>query len=291
MGKFMSYQISPTIELGEVKLKVSDLARSITFYQEVVGLKVLAQDNVTAEFSVDGKNVLLKLEEIQQAEVMPRRSAAGLYHFAILVPNREALGLALRNLIQSGIHIGQADHIVSEALYIADPDNNGIEIYADRPRETWKRDANGDYIMASDPIDWDGLLIVAGDKAWTGLPSDTVMGHVHFHVKNLQKAKEFYCDILGFDIAVNASRMGALFISAGGYHHHIGLNIWAGENVSAPPSNATGLVYATIVFPNHSALESTLEQIQKAGIPIEDHNGAWFVKDPSGIQIRLIERD
>jgi catechol 2,3-dioxygenase len=285
----MSYQLSPAIELGEVKLKVSNLARSITFYQEVVGLKVLNQDSATAEFSVDGKNVLLKIEEINKAEVIPRRSAAGLYHFAILVPTREALGLSLRNLIQSGIHIGQADHIVSEALYIADPDNNGIEIYADRPRETWKRDVSGDYIMASNPIDWDGLLIAAGDTAWIGLPPGTIMGHVHFHVKNLQKSKEFYCDILGFNVEVNALHMGALFIAAGGYHHHIGLNIWAGENVSTPSSNATGLAYATIVFPNHSALESTLEQIQKAGIPIREDNQAWFVTDPSDIQLRLIE--
>jgi catechol 2,3-dioxygenase len=287
----MSYPLSPDIELGEVKLKVSNLTRSIAFYQEVVGLKVLNQDTASAEFSVDGNQVLLKLEEIEKAEVMPRRSAAGLYHFALLLPNREALGLALRNLIRSGIHIGQADHIVSEALYIADPDNNGIEIYADRPRETWKRDANGDYIMAADPIDWDGLLIAAGDKAWTGLPSDTIMGHVHFHVKNLEKSKEFYCDILGFDITVNASQMDALFISAGGYHHHIGLNIWAGENASSPPLNATGLAYATIIFPSHSSFEAILEQIQRAGIPINEDNKAWFVKDPSGIQLRLIERD
>jgi catechol 2,3-dioxygenase len=287
----MSYQLSPKLELGEVKIKVSNLTRSIAFYQEVVGLKVLNEDKETADLTVDGKHVLLKLEEVKGAQVMPRRSAAGLYHFAILVPNREALGLSLRNLIQSGIHIGQADHIVSEALYIADPDNNGIEIYTDRPRETWRRDENGDYIMASNPIDWDGLLVAAGDKAWAGLPSDTVMGHVHFHVKNLEKSREFYCGILGFDIAVNASRMGALFISAGGYHHHIGLNIWAGEDVSSPPSNATGLVYATLVFPSYSEFESALEQIQRAGIPITKDNKAWFVTDPSGIQLRLVERN
>jgi catechol 2,3-dioxygenase len=143
--------------------------------------------------------------------------------------------------------------------------------------------------MATEPIDWEGVVVAAGDKAWNGLPSDTIMGHVHFHVKDLQKSKAFYCDILGFDIQVNASSMGALFISAGGYHHHIGLNIWAGENAPASPSNGTGLAYCTIVFPSYSALENTLEQIQKAGIPIQENMEAWLVKDPSGIELRLIQ--
>ncbi|GGG09596.1 VOC family protein [Paenibacillus abyssi] len=276
------------IELGEVKLKVSNLERSIKFYQEVVGLKMLNQEAKTAELTADGKNALLVLEEIPGAVVVPPRSASGLYHFAILLPTRKDLGLSLRNLIESGIHIGQADHLVSEALYISDPDHNGIEIYRDRPRETWTRDEKGNYNMATDPIDWEGLLEEAKGEAWTGLPAGTTMGHVHVHVSDLQKSKQFYCDVLGFDITANyMSRMGALFISAGGYHHHLGLNIWAGNGAPMPPVNGTGLAYYTIVVPDQEELDNVVGQLRNAGISAEEEAGAWFVKDPSGIQLKL----
>jgi catechol 2,3-dioxygenase len=285
----MSQQINPDIELGELKLKVSNLERSIRFYQEVVGFKVLTQDANAAELTVDGEKALLVLEEIPNALITPRRSSAGLYHFAILLPTRKDLGLSLRNLIDSGVHIGQADHLVSEALYISDPDHNGIEIYRDRPRESWRRDAEGNILMASDPIDWEGLLDEAKDGEWGGLPSATAIGHVHFHVSDIQKAKQFYCDLFGFDIVLDGiNQMGALFISAGGYHHHIGLNIWAGAGAPIPPFNGTGLLYYTIKFPNQSELEKTLNQLRHAGISAIEHDQAWVVHDPSNIGIRLV---
>jgi catechol 2,3-dioxygenase len=285
----MSQSIHANTVLGELKLKVSDLERSIRFYKEVVGFQVLSQETGTARLTVDGNNTFLILEEIPNAVIVPNRSATGLYHFAILVPTREQLGLALRNLVKSGIHIGQGDHLVSEALYISDPDNNGIEIYSDRPRSQWQKNSEGYYIMGADPVDIDGLLKLAGDKPWTGLSAETILGHIHLHVSELPKSRAFYCDILGFDMMLDASkRMGAYFIAAGGYHHHIGLNIWAGLGAPQPPANGTGLTYYTIVLPSTEELNITLEKIRNAGLSVDDQEDYWCLKDPSGIEIRLL---
>ncbi|MFD0695972.1 VOC family protein [Paenibacillus sp. GCM10027628] len=285
----MSVSLHSDIKLGIVKLKVSDLERSLRFYQEVVGLQILKADSKLAELTVDGRHPFLLLEEIPNAHITARRSAAGLYHFAILLPTRQDLGASLRNLVQSGIHIGQADHLVSEALYITDPDNNGIEIYCDRPRDTWRRDAEGNYIMASDPIDWDGLLSEASDVPWNGLPVGTTMGHIHFHVKDLSASKRFYCDVLGFDIVADASAtMRALFISAGGYHHHIGMNLWAGQDAPVPAPNATGLDYYTIIFPNANERALAVQRLQNAGYSVSEQEGALVVIDPSSIRLRMV---
>ncbi len=284
----MSQSIHADTVLGEVKLKVSNLERSIKFYREVVGFQLLSQDSNNAQLTADGINPLLILEEIPNAAAVARRSATGLYHFAILVPTREQLGLSLRSLIKSGIHIGQGDHLVSEALYIADPDQNGIEIYCDRPRSTWRRDADNNYVMASDPVDIEGLLNLAGDQAWAGLVPGTIIGHIHLHVRDLAESRAFYCDVMGFDMAADAAKtMGAYFISAGGYHHHIGMNIWAGIGAPQPPANGTGLAYYRIVLPSAAELDRTLGRITDAGNSLIEKAGTWIVKDPSGIEIRL----
>lgn len=285
----MNYTLSPDISIGPLKLKVSHLERSLDFYQQVVGFKLLFKTTHEAELTIDGVSPLLILEQIPEAIVVPPKSVTGLYHFAILLPSRKNLGVALQKLIDTGIHIGQADHLVSEALYISDPDHHGIEIYRDRPRNEWKKDAKGHYLMASDLLDWDGLLHEAKDMEWTGLPLGTTIGHVHFHVNDLMKAKEFYCDILGFDIAVDMSRqMGALFISSGGYHHHIGLNIWAGVGASAPPAQGTAMAYYTINFPTQVELDKSLEQLKQAGITINQLDQAWFVEDPFQIVLKMV---
>jgi catechol 2,3-dioxygenase len=282
----MSFSIHPETVIGQVKLKVTDLERSVAFYRDVVGFKLLKLDNQAAELTVDGNSPLVFLEEIPGGVVTPRRSAAGLYHFAILVPDRQSLGLSLRNLIASGISTGQADHLVSEALYITDPDNNGIEIYADRPRSTWKRDVNNEYIMAVDPIDWDGLLNEAGDEAWSGLPEGTRIGHIHLHVSDLKQARQFYCGILGFELLAHMEN-SALFVAAGGYHHHIGLNVWAGIGTPLAAANASGLAYYTIVLPNEAELDTIASRLAEAGIPVNNAGNHRVVHDPSGIEIHL----
>lgn len=283
----MTYSIHPATTLGEVKLRVSELTRSIDFYERVVGLKVLSQQGNQAVLTSDGVRSLVILEELADAKPIRPRSHAGLYHYAILLPDRESLGLALRHLIDSGIEIGQGDHSVSEALYINDPDGHGIEIYADRPRSVWRRDANDHYIMGTDPVDVHGLLALAGDKPFTGLPADTVIGHVHFHISSLPAAREFYNKLLGFDIVLDDPRFQAVFVSAGGYHHHIGLNIWAGQNAPATPRDAVGIDYFTIVFEGKDAFNETQQRLQSGGYNVTTQESAAFVTDPFGIGIRL----
>jgi catechol 2,3-dioxygenase len=282
-----TYQIPATTHLGEVSLRISNLERSIQFYTEVVGLKLLERSEKIATLTADGKQSLLRLEQLTDAVTMPVRSTSGLYHFAILLPDRKSLGLTLRNLAESGIEIGQGDHLVSEAFYISDPDQNGIEIYADRARDTWKRDADNNYIMSSDPVDVDSLFALAANEPWQGLPAGTVIGHVHFHVRSLEESRRFYTGVLGFDIVGNFANMSALFVSAGGYHHHIGLNIWAGAGAPVNPDNATGIDYFTIIYDGKEQLEQALEQLRQSNTSIEQQGKDWFTVDPQNIRIRL----
>nr|WP_258171016.1 VOC family protein [Paenibacillus sp. R14(2021)] len=285
----MLNEIDAQTEIGTVYLRVSNLEKSLAFYREVVGLQVLSSTKGEAKLGVPGSEPLLQLREIPGALPRPRRSGAGLYHFALLVPSRLALGLALRNLVASGIHIGQADHLVSEALYIADPDNNGIEIYRDRPKAEWQWNENGYVRMAVDPIDWDGLLAEAGDAPWNGLPAGTKVGHIHLHVTELPTSEHFYIDVLGFSIT-SQSANSALFISAGGYHHHIGLNVWAGVGAELTPANVPGLDRYEIVLPSEEAQMAVFARLQAASVPLQTDRGTVIVHDPSGIQIHLIVR-
>lgn len=283
----MSAVLHPSTELGHVSLRISNLARSVIFYTEVIGLKMLRQQGRVAELTADGKHTLLVLEEVEGLIQQPERTAAGLYHFAILVPDRESLGLVIRNLVAHNISVGQGDHLVSEALYLNDPDNNGIEIYADRPRDTWKRDEKGEIMMTTDPVDVDSLLSVSEGLEWNGLPAGTVIGHVHFHVSSLQEAKRFYCDILGFELTAHYGS-AAMFISAGGYHHHIGLNVWAGVGVPSTPRHAAGINYFTVVLPNDEELEVVSSRIRAAELTLEKRDGAVYVTDPSDIEVRFV---
>ncbi|MNI06415.1 Catechol-2,3-dioxygenase [compost metagenome] len=282
-----STSIDPATTIGLVKLKVRSLETSIIFYEDVIGLKTLTRDQGIAELTADGKTPLLVLEENDQFRLMPERTVAGLYHFAILVPNRRALGLSLRNLIKHKIPVGQGDHLVSEALYLNDPDQNGIEIYADRPRDAWQKNSQGEYLMATDPVDIEGLLNISEDGEWKGLEPGTVIGHVHFHVADLSLAKKFYCDVLGFDITLHYGN-AALFISAGGYHHHIGLNTWAGSGVPANPEDAVGLRYFTISLPNQAALDEVTSRLSKSEILFQEQDHEVTLTDPFGIGIKLV---
>lgn len=282
----MKPQIHPAAEIGLVSLKIKNLERSIAFYTDVIGLKLLKQEGRQAEMTADGITPLLILREIKDALVLPERSGAGLYHFAILVPDRASLGLVVRNLIRHNVPVGQGDHMVSEALYLNDPDNNGIEIYADRPRETWKRDSKGHYVMGTDPVDVEGLLAASEHLQWAGLPAGTVIGHVHFHVSDLKTAEQFYVNLLGFDITAFYGSM-ALFVSAGGYHHHIGLNTWAGVGVPPVPENAAGIDYFTLRLPDQKELDAVVTRLAEGGYSITQRDGALFVKDPFNIGIML----
>ncbi|MEK3882950.1 VOC family protein [Paenibacillus sp. PL2-23] len=290
-----AYSLHPATRLGEVRLKVSDLDRSLDFYQDVIGLRVRSRQDGLAELTADGSDVLLVLQEVPNAYIVPERSVSGLYHFAILLPTRKALGLALRRLLDKGIQVGQADHGVSEALYLSDPDLNGIEIYRDRPRSEWEYNEQGFVKMRSEPIDWHGLLAEADGETWAGMPEGTMIGHVHLHVADLGQAKRFYCDALGFDIEADLKRqMGALFVGAGRYHHHLGMNIWAGAGAPPAPAHGTGIVYFTVLLPSEEELDKTVRNLEAYGCEVRREDSIRWVKDPSGsgIQVKLaVQRD
>jgi len=283
----MSIQIHPNTTLGTVKLKVSDIKRSIQFYEKVIGLKAIHTTVNTASMSANGVDSLLMLEQTSKAYDGSRRGHTGLYHFALLVPSRKALGNILKHLIEMRIAIGQADHLVSEALYLSDPDKNGIEIYRDRPRAEWEYDQRNYVKMATDPIDWEGILAEADKQPFQGLDEGTVMGHVHLHVADLNKAHQYYCELLGFSLESDWSANGALFVGAGRYHHHLGLNIWNGRGATPLPAHATGLEYFTIHAVGEEELTAIVNRLQEAGYAVECNGSGYLTKDPFGIGIQL----
>jgi len=279
--------IDPRTHTGVVSLTVADLARSLRFYRDVLGLAPAERSNNSALLAA-GDTPLLYLVELPGAQPKPPRST-GLYHFAILLPSRPELGLWLRHVLEIGWPLqGWSDHGVSEAIYLADPDGNGIEIYRDRPRSEWPV-LDGALQLTTDPLDAQGLLALAGSAAPSGyvMPAGAVMGHVHLHVASIPQAQAFYCDVLGFDLA---QRYGpsALFVSAGGYHHHIGLNTWAGVGAPPAPAGSAGLRYFTVLVPDDASLASLVRRVEGAGIPVVAQDGGWQLQDPSGNGIRLL---
>ena len=278
-----NFHQKPSIYVGEVNIKVKNLDNAVTFYQNIMGFQVLEQTEGKAVLTTDGKTPLLTLE--QPADVIPKEGKmSGLYHFAILLPSRADLSVFLRHLLQTGYPLGAADHYVSEALYLNDPDGNGIEVYRDRPsfEWTWK---NNLVEMATEQLDAEGIL-AESDAEWNGLPSGTVMGHIHLHVGDLQKAEEFYTKGLGFDVVSYYPQ--AAFLSTGGYHHHIAINTWQGVGAPKPPKNSVGLNWYTLVFPNETERENVIKQLKQLGAPVKKETDFYVTSDPSGNQIRLV---
>ena len=274
-----------TLRLGAVRLQVTDLPRSLDYYQTVLGLRAVDSGDATAALYADGEPApLVELVERRDASPIRANSRLGLYHFAILLPDRAALGRFLAHLAQLGTRLGASDHLVSEALYLRDPDGLGIEVYADRPRSTW-RIVNGEIAMATDPLDSAGVLAAGQGAPWTGMPAGTVMGHVHLHVGDIDAASRFYHDALGLDRMVS-SYPGALFLSAGGYHHHLGVNTWAG---AAPPASERDarLLEWRVLLPSADELRIVAERIAAAGHPVDRDGSTWVTRDPWGTTLRL----
>jgi catechol 2,3-dioxygenase len=271
MGKWCSVSLPNDAHVGMVSLTVRDLDRSLSFYRDVLGFRDAAAAPGTARLGAGGR-ALLELHEDTNAVPKPRRSS-GLYHFAILVPSRAALGRSLRRLAEKQWPLsGASDHLVSEALYLDDPDGLGIEIYRDRPRAEWPV-RNGQLQMATDPLDLHSVHDEPGaETAWSGLDAGTVIGHVVLHVPHLDAAEAFYCGRVGFDPTVRGYP-GALFVAAGGYHHHLGLNTWTGIGAPPPPEHAVGMRSFTIesdsVQPEDLIDDSTriTVQVRRASAP------------------------
>jgi catechol 2,3-dioxygenase len=279
------FSIHPNIGLGPVSLTVSNLARAQQFYADTLGLRTLPYQDNAIMLGTDVEMPLIILAENENARPKPPRTT-GLYHLAILLPSRRDLARLLRRLTEERYPLqGAADHGVSEALYLADPDGNGIEIYRDRPRDEWPWQEDR-LQMVTDPLDVEGLLALS-DGAWDGLPVATSIGHVHLHVADLVQAERFYCDVLGFEL-MQRYGSSAIFLSAGGYHHHIGLNVWAGVGAPPPPPDTVGLRFFTVYLPDGEELARVGERLQTADIPLERVDGrarapgALVVRDPSG---------
>jgi catechol 2,3-dioxygenase len=275
--------IDPATSVGTVGLTVSDLSRSRSFYESALGL----EEKEPGSFGAPGRDTLLELHEDPSA---PRLDggATGLFHFALLLPSRADLARSLRRLSEAGWRLtGASDHLVSEALYLSDPDGNGIELYRDRPREEWPRQ-DGSIQMATIPLDLHSLSREASDAHGT-LPAGTLMGHVHLKVSDLDDAERFYNRVLGFDVTVRGYP-GALFFSAGGYHHHVGVNTWQSAGASPPPSGSVGLRSFQVLLPDSATLERMLERVHAAGIEHQPLDGGALVRDPAGNGVLLTSR-
>ena len=280
----MKFHSKPNTYVGHVNIKVQDLNRSLTFYQEILGFQILEQTEKTAKLTTDGKTSVLSIE--QPENVVPKHGkTTGLYHFALLLPKRSDLAEIVHHFMEIGFRYGSSDHLVSEALYLADPDGNGIEIYIDREPSEWTW-SNGEVAMTVDPLNFEDLLSEGKQQSWKGLPAGTVMGHIHLHVSELKKTEEFYSKGLGFEV-VNRYGDQALFISTGKYHHQIALNTWAGVGAPTPPENSVGLESFTIVLADEAARNTIIAQLKSIGASVTEENGSFITYDPSGNRIYL----
>jgi catechol 2,3-dioxygenase len=279
------HRLPAGIRLGPVTLQVADLERSLAYYRDVLGLRVAEQAPGTATLAAHGDAApLVVLREKRGVAPVPRRGRLGLYHFAVLLPDRAALGRFVAHLAQIGERAGASDHLVSEALYLQDPDGLGIEVYADRPRSAWRSEAR-QLVMATEPLDLQDLVRVAGGEPWTGMPAGTVIGHVHLYVADIGAAAAFYHEGLGLDKVV-WSYPGALFLSAGGYHHHLGVNTWAAGAAPATDDDARLLEWE-IVLPSAAAAGAALNHLASAGNTVERASDGGVARDPWGTAVRL----
>jgi catechol 2,3-dioxygenase len=271
--------IAPSTRVGVVHLTVADLDRSVAFYRETIGLVELAREDGRAALGANGTELVVLVE---QPGAKPAPRATGLFHLALRVPSRAELARWLAHAARERIPLdGLSDHFVSEAIYLADPDGHGIEIYADRPREHWQGQVAR---MTTLPLDVAGLLSELDDPAgdaFPGLAAGTEMGHVHLQVASVPDAIGFYRDVLGFELMATYGEQAA-FLSAGGYHHHVGVNTWNSLGAAPPPPGAAALRHATIVLPDAEERDRVAARVEDAGGELATHLDGILVHDPSG---------
>jgi catechol 2,3-dioxygenase len=279
-------EISPRTTLGPVHLTVADLGRSVSYYETAVGLETRERVDGSATLGVADRELLVLVEV---AGARPAAGYTGLYHFALLVPGRVDLARWLAHAARDRVPLtGLSDHFVSEAIYLTDPDGHGIEIYQDRPRETWEGLVAAR--MTTLPLDVDGLLGELEDPAsepFEGLPAGTLMGHVHLKVAEIAATIGFYRDVLGFGLMAQLGRQAA-FLSAGGYHHHIGANTWESEGAPAAPEGSAALRHATIVLPSAEERQRVLGRAAAAGATAEETAAGHMLTDPSGNKLLFL---
>lgn len=281
----MAFHEPPATYVREIELQTADLERARSFYENILGLQTIRSEKNELTLSADGKTALIHLTLPEYIEERPERTT-GLYHFALLVPTRADLGRFIRHLVELKYPVqGASDHDVSEAVYLADPDGHGIEVYRDREASAWTIN-DGLIHMTVDPLDAEAVIAEAEGTSWSGMPLATRMGHIHLHVHNLAEAEAFYCGALGFQLV---SRLGehALFVSSAFYHHHLGLNTWAGKQASAPPANSIKLNWFDVVYPTADEKNAALSRLRTYGAAIHEANNEIFIKDPSGTWLKV----
>lgn len=282
----VGYRLPEATTLGAVHLQVAELARSITYYRDVIGLRVLSSTAQNASMGPHGEErTVIELHELRGAAPVEPRGRLGLFHVAILLPDRAALGRFLAHLVSLGERVGMSDHFVSEALYLTDPDGLGLEVYADRLRKSWRAEG-GQLVMGTEPLDARAVIAAATDEPWTGAPAGTIVGHVHLHVGDLTQAAAFYHEGLGFDKTV-WEYPGALFMSAGGYHHHLGTNSWARDAV-APAANEARLLEWHLVLPASDDIRAMRAHLDQTGIAVQQDGSDLLLHDPWGTRVRVV---
>jgi catechol 2,3-dioxygenase len=296
------FSIHPKTLIGEVSLSVSSLERQIAFYRDTVGFRVLKQEGSEADLGAEGvgtapSRTLLHLKE--EPTFRRYRGVTGLYHFAVLFPDRRELARAMGRLIAHQYPQSPTDHIMTKTTYFDDPEGNGLELYTESPEDgSWSmadgqyvtRRADGSQSSGREPLDVEDLLghLMKEDRLDAPVPAETRVGHVHLHVRDVEEAVDFYHGVLGFDVQGNAKAFRMAFVSAGGYHHHIGLNTWQGEGAPVPPADALGLRHFGVLLPDAAELERVVNRVRLKGIPAEERDGGLLVRDPSqnGVMLR-----
>lgn len=294
------FSIHPATKIGTVSLRVADLENQLVFYQQVLGFQLHWRAGNRAGLGAGGTDLLQLTEE---PDLRRYRGVTGLYHFAVLFPNRRELARALARLIVLKYPNYPTDHIMTKTTYLDDPEGNGIELYAESPEDgTWSL-ANGEYVTrradgslsdGREPLDVETLLkqLNEADRLDAPVPPETRLGHIHLHVRDIDEAVDFYHGTLGFDVMGVAKAFRMAFVSAGGYHHHIGLNTWQGEGAPPPPADAAGMRHFTVALPDQEALDAVVKRIEEAGIPANQTEEGLLLYDPSqnGVVLTLAKK-
>jgi len=283
------FSIHPATRIGTVSLKVASLENQIAFYQQMLGFQLHWREENEAGLGAGGAD-LLRLT--QEPDLKKYRGVTGLYHFAVLFPNRRELARAIARLIALKYPNYPTDHIMTKTTYLDDPEGNGIELYCESPEDgTWTM-ANGEYVTrrtdgslsdGREPLDVEALLshLKEDDHLDATIPPETRVGHIHLHVRNIDEAVDFYHGVIGFDVMGVVKSFRMAFVSAGGYHHHVGLNTWQGEGAPPPPADAAGLRHFTVELPDQKALDKVIARVDNAGIPANQTGDGLLVYDPS----------
>jgi catechol 2,3-dioxygenase len=281
--------IHPAARMGCVALRVANLDKQIAFYQQVLGMVPHWREGNKAGLGTGGIDLLRLAEE---PNLKKYRRVTGLYHFAVLFPDQRELARAVARLFAMKYRNYPTDHIMTKTTYLDDPEGNGIELYAESPKDGIFKIENGEFVTrradgtlsdGREPLDVEALfsLLKKDDPLDLPMPPETRVGHVHLHVRNVQEAVDFYHGVIGFDVMGISSTIQAAFVSAGGYHHHLGLNAWQGEGAPPPPADALGLRFFTVKLPDQKALEEVVLRVEKAGIPANQTEEGLLLYDPS----------